>query len=208
MKTSFSGFIACSTARLVLEGKAGGKTAETQIMVWQKKKIALEKKKLKAFHCFQHALHSIFSQANTFSQFSRCIFIKASSCARSNTSPKRSWGISYLPHDCFSNCSSFSHLQGLTGAGGVRGPGSEEQWFPPPSLSVCPGCSCMCVSSTCSPHFTLHRLLPSCFLCVLHVSSFGAPGMKRIKLLPYFPDFTAHGLPKPTLSSFDFFFSA
>lgn len=44
--------------------------------------------------------------------------------------PERVRGISYLPHDCSSNCSSFSYLQGLMGAGGVREPGSEEQGPP------------------------------------------------------------------------------
>lgn len=74
--------------------------------------------------------------------------------------PGKVTGISYLPHDYLSNCSSPSHLQSLVRVGvqraGVRRTGT------PPSRSYNPQCLsrqlihvCVCKAHTVTPHFAI-----------------------------------------------------
>lgn len=84
--------------------------------------------------------------------------------------------ISYLPHDCPSNCSSFSHLQGLMGGPGVRDLGIR--WTrTPPSRPYNPQCLSMllihvCLSQGVTPHFSLNIFpLSLCSTCQFICSS-------------------------------------
>lgn len=84
------------------------------------------------------------------------------------------WRVKYQPvkvreisnptHDCFSNCSSFSRLQGLNGAPGSPEPGSDKQGLPllqpnnplPKCVSVCmPKSMCVCRAPGVTPHFAI-----------------------------------------------------
>lgn len=88
--------------------------------------------------------------------------------------PGKVTGISYLPHDYLSNCSSFSHLQSLMGAGGA----GVRHRDPPHSYN--PQCLSRLLIHACVKHmvslhtspFPLHVFSwPSCSTCQLICSS-------------------------------------
>ncbi len=131
-----------------------------------------------------------YLSANTFSQCSALYLHHGTQLWEVKYQPGKVTRISYLPHDCLSNCSSFSHLQGLKGAGGERA-GVRQTGTPPPR-PYNPQCLSRLLIHVCVEHtVSLHTSpspspsMSSPGLCVLHVSSYVSPGMRRIKLLPY-----------------------